>query len=316
MEYSLFDLHCDTAHKIRKLNTDLLSPDLHVQIENVAAESYIQTAAIWSPHGLSDEDCWQNFLDTFDNFSSKLSVFEGKAVIAHTAEDIRKAVSENRYVFIPAVEDARLLAGDLSRIDILRSLGVRFMTLTWKGETLIGGSFDTALPLTDFGRSAVRRMYETGIIPDISHSSIETAEATADIAEELECPFIATHSNSRAVYDHPRNLTPGVFDRLLRSGGIVGISLCTTHICDEEKEVCDIHAVMRHIDDYLSRGGGKALCLGCDYDGIDHPPLGLENNSRLGALGEAMLRANYSEDTVKDIFYRNAMAFADKYLKQ
>ncbi|MBR5452544.1 MAG: membrane dipeptidase [Clostridia bacterium] len=316
MKYSVFDLHCDTAHKIRKINTDLLSRDLHVQINEMPAGGYIQTAAIWSPAGLSDRDCWQNFLDTLDNFKRQLSLFEGRAVIAENAEEIKETVRESKYVFIPAVEDARLLSGDLSRIDILRSLGVRFMTLTWKGETVIGGSFDTSLPLTDFGKSAVRRMYEIGIIPDISHSSIETALTAADIADEYNKPFIATHSNSRAVYDHPRNLTPEIFDRLLRSGGIVGISFCTKHLCDESLEECDVSTVMRHIDYYLSRGGEKALCLGCDYDGIDHPPKGLEFSSRLDNLAEAMLRAGYSESTVNDVFFGNAMAFAEKNLKQ
>ena len=112
------------------------------------------------------------------------------------------------------------------------------MTLLWGGETCIGGSHDTSTGLTEFGKQVVKRCFELGIVPDISHASINTAKSVADIADELGKPFIATHSNSRVVYDHERNLTPELFSRLVLSGGVVGISFCPKHICDETKEEC------------------------------------------------------------------------------
>lgn len=314
MNYCLFDLHCDTAHKIRKLSTNLQSKDLHVRLNDIKADKYVQTMAIWSPHELSDEECWQNFLDTYSNLKDKLDLFGEKIIITTDSEAVKSALDNGKYPFILAVEGARLLSGDLKKLDTLREMGVRFMTLTWKGECSVGGAFDTDLPLTDFGVKAVRRMYEIGIIPDISHASINTAKSVADIADELGKPFIATHSNSRVVYDHERNLTPELFSRLVLSGGVVGISFCPKHICDETKEECNVDAVMRHIDYYLSNGGEKALCLGCDYDGIDHTPRGLENNSLMGNLADAMIRHGYSEETVNNVFFGNAMAFIERNL--
>ncbi len=305
----LFDLHCDTALKIYTHRQPLADNDLHISVKKTAPfDTYVQIAAIYSRHSLPDEETWEQFLRVSDHFREEIARTPNTALV-RDAHELAAAAESGRRTFVFGVEDARLLCGDLTRMDILAQRGVRVLTLCWAGETTIGGSHDTAGPLTDFGRDTVRRAFELGIVPDVSHASrAVTAEAIA-LGREAGRPVIASHSNSYAVHEHTRNLTDDEFRAITRLGGIVGVSLAPGHLAGGP---CGIDAVGAHILRYLELGGEDALCLGCDYDGIPHTPSGLEDVSRLPALAAWLDAHGVPSRTAENIFYNNAFRFAQK----
>ncbi|MBQ8747080.1 MAG: membrane dipeptidase [Clostridia bacterium] len=299
---NLFDLHCDTALELYLQNQPLKDNTLHVSLGKSAPfDSYIQTMAVWSDRSLSNEDAYRQFLKTASRLKDELKANEIPLIRQGTS--LRQKPARG---VILAVEDARILNSDLARLDYLYRLGVRFLTLMWGGTTCIGGSHDTDAPLTDFGRTVVETCFEIGIVPDVSHASRQVTAEVIAMAKQARRPIIATHSNAFAVHPHSRNLTDEEFSAIVESGGIVGISLCRPHLTDGD---CTIADVIRHIKHYLHLGGEDALCLGCDFDGIDTPPDGIADLSDLPALYRAMLDSGISEEITQKIFFENAYGF-------
>ena len=121
---------------------------------------------------------------------------------------------------------------------------------------------------------------------------------------------IYTHSNSRKVRNHPRNLTDTQFSYLIQSGGLCGLSLCTDHLSEGEASSDD---VLRHLDHFLALGGENHVAIGTDFDGIDTPPADIRRNRDLFTLANKMARIGYSDCLIKKIFWNNANDFFGKY---
>lgn len=303
----LFDLHCDTPYEIYHRHASLQKNDLHISLDKTDAYStYIQSAAIWSDCRLSNSEAWDAYLVIHEHFKKEMSL-NPDTILARNAGDLIRAADTGKRCFVQAVEDARILDGDLSRLDRLREDGIRLLTLCWAGESCIGGSHDTARPLSDFGADVVRRCFEYRITPDVSHASRALTADVLKLANEYGKPVVATHSNAHAVHPHTRNLTDEEFRTIADLGGVVGISLCPQHLTDG---ACDMDTVVRHIQHYLRIGGEYSLCLGCDFDGIGETPAGLENVSLLTDLADRLNLAGLSPSTIDRIFFDNAYGFA------
>ena len=306
MNFSLFDLHADTPSELYRKKLSLQSNTLHVALDKAKDfHRYCQVMAVWSNCRLSDEEAWDHFWQIRENLLRELS--DNRIPLLTDGASLQKALSAEGRGAILAVEDARILAGDLSRLDRLYEAGVRFLTLTWAGETCIGGSHDTDTPLTPFGRAVVERCFLLGITPDVSHASRQVTKEVIALAKAARRPLIATHSNACSVWEHTRNLTDAEFKEITECGGIVGISLCPPHLA---KDDCTVDTVVSHILHYLSLGGENTLCLGCDFDGIDTTPEGLTDLSQMPLLYDALLQKGIPESTVRKIFFENAYGFA------
>lgn len=285
----LFDLHCDTLSEMLQSSQRLTENKLQVSLEKARQyDIYAQIFAVWSNQHMSDDENYSRFFDIVHNAESELKI-------------------RNEFIPYLAVEGGKLLGGNLSRLDVLYNTGVRFLTLVWSDTCCIGGAHNTEAGLTGFGRDVVKQCFELNIIPDLSHSSDRTFDETYEIALEFGKPVIASHSNSRTVCNHRRNLTDDMFRRIVSIGGITGISLCRPHLT--EKEICDIESVIAHIEYYLSLGGDNTICLGCDLDGIDKPPDGISDVADLYKISDRLLQLNYSTTTIENIFFNNATDF-------
>ena len=205
-----------------------------------------------------------------------------------------------------SIEDARIFANHLDRVEEAYALGVRILTPLWGGVTCIGGSHDTIEGLTDFGRSVVQKAHSLGMILDISHASIRSAEEIFDLAKDANRPVIASHSNAAAICPVSRNLRDDQIQKILSSGGIIGLNLYTKFL--SQKARVTVEDVIPHIEHFLSLGASDALCLGCDMDGAQMPE-GLRTIGDLYVLAERLLARNYSEALVRKLFYDNAKSF-------
>lgn len=304
----LFDLHCDTIPKIYKGEGNLLSNNLGVSLENFDKyQKKAQVFAIWCNKESTDDESFLEFMHMADFFNDNIKENEDKVTLCKTGEDLEN--SQDRLSAILAVEDARLLGGNLERLEKLYEKGVRLLTLGWSGVTCIGGSHDTEEGLSPFGTDVVKKCEELGIIIDVSHLSNKSFWDVVSVATK---PFIASHSNSSMIYNHPRNLTDTQFRTIISSGGIVGTSyvgkhlsaLLTDALANENKVYENI---CLHIEHFLEIDE-KSVCIGSDFDGTDFLP-GLENVSQTENLYRALANRIGSEEICKDVFYNNAYNF-------
>lgn len=310
-----FDLHCDTPLEIYRKGMPLDHNDLHISLDKAAGLShYAQVMALWTPHKYDDEKGFTNFNKVMDHLNTELYRLRDRVQICRHGEEVHQAWANGKVAAFLAVEDARLLNNDISRLNVLYARGVRFLTLCWGGSTSIGGSHDTAEGLTPFGELVVQCCFERGIIPDLSHASDTVAAQVLGMAREAGKPVIATHSNSRAVYNHSRNLTDEQFCAIRDLGGIVGISLCTPHLTNTKEERASIATILKHIDHYLDLGGEYTVAFGGDFDGISQTPDGIRDISDMGAVEQAMLEHGYHRELVDQILWRNAYNFVCNHL--
>ena len=185
---------------------------------------------------------------------------------------------------ILTIEDGRSINNDLAKIKEYYDLGIRLITLTWNFENCLGypNSDDPKIMnkgLKDFGKEAVEYMNELGIIIDVSHLS---DGGFYDVAEISRLPFIASHSNARALSPHRRNLTDDMIRIIGERGGVIGL---------------------KHIKD---KGGEEVLALGTDFDGIGGN-LQIPSADKLPLLFEALRREGWSEDLIEKFAYKNAL---------
>ena len=311
MKLSLFDTHCDTAYELYHQGVHLGTNDsCHISLDKAACyDRYAQYYAVWSNRRLDDETCWEHFLKIAANFKTELATIPDKAVQVASAAELEAAVANGKHAAMLAVEDARLTAGKLERLDEMKALGVTYLTLLWGGDTCVGGSHNTENGLTDFGKALARRSFELGIIPDVSHASEQSVDDLLPIAYEFGKPFIATHSNAYSLYGHTRNLRDRHFAAIKELGGIVGVSLCPSHLTDTSLRPATAEDVFAHVDYYLSIGGEDMVGFGADWDGTDLPE-GFSGVQDLTQVAEIMGRHNYSDELIHKIYWKNFYDFA------
>ena len=312
-EYSLFDLHCDTAlrlaHKGLSLKDNL---ECHISlVRSDYLKNYVQTFAVFTPKSYTDDEGFDNFGMVMEYFEKEAQKNSRRIAVCSTASEIRNALRDGKRAAIPAIEDARLLGGDLDRIDYICSKGVRFVTPVWGGTSCIGGAHDTDLGLTEFGKSAVRRLAERKVILDVSHASEKTTDDILSEARAAGGMVIATHSNSASAFNHTRNLRDRHFFEIKSMGGIVGISLCPPHISNEESPGVD--SVIRHIDRYMELGGEDVIAIGADLDGTDLPQ-GFDGIEDMYKIADRLCELGYSTELIDKIYFGNAFNFALKNL--
>ena len=178
MKLSLFDLHCDTACEMYGKHQSFSQNDLTISSESTAKfEQYIQVMAFWTDARLDDESGWERMIAMRGHLLSDPSVISGNV---RTVTVCPPRQSHPALFF--GIEDARIFAGHPERVDEAFRLDIRILTPLWAGETCIGGSHNTQAGLTAFGKQVIDRAVSLGMIADISHASVRSAEEIFEIA--------------------------------------------------------------------------------------------------------------------------------------
>ena len=234
-----------------------------------------------------------------------LSEFEKNSdilTLCKSTFDVKETAKNGKIAALIAIEGAELIGCDISELERAYEKGVRLINLCWNYDNVLCGAANgpTKSGLTKRGAEYVKRMQELGVAVDLSHASERTFW---DVAEMTKRPIIAGHSNSKAICDSPRNLTDDQFKEIIRLHGIAGLNLCQDFLNESGK--ADIDDIIRHAEHFLELGGEKSVCLGGDLDGVDFPPKGITGIESYGEIYDAMLKRNYPEELVRDIFYNN-----------
>lgn len=286
-------------------NKSMVHNDFHISInKGIMYEAWAQCFAVWIPDNVRNKNALKLFKKAYNKLKEE-SLCSENIKMCNSEEDLQKAVTENKCAAIFTVEGGAVLAGDIKNLDYLKKCGVKMITTTWNGKCEFGDGAGVETPngITAFGRSAVKRMNELDIIVDVSHAS---DSLFYDIAGLTMKPIVASHSNSRTVCNHKRNLKDDQFEIIKSQGGIVGLNFSRDFLSD--KKVASMNDIVRHAEHFLSLGGERVICLGSDFDGTDIPEdmIGIESMEQLYNL---FLRQNYSQSLVDDIFFNNAYNF-------
>ena len=180
-------------------------------------------------------------------------------------------------------------------------IGFRISSLGWNEKNPLTGSHETGGGLTDQGRAYVEEAQRLGMLIDVSHIS---DEGFWDIMDITQAPIVATHSNSRAVWNNSRNLTDDMFRAIVQTGGVAGYNVCAEFT--GEKPTLD--TMCDHILHFMELDpSGKHIALGGDLDGISEMPVGFEGVQSWPALARRLLERGLEEETVGNIFWNNAI---------
>lgn len=306
----LFDLHCDTLTECVKSKQELYSNNLSVSFEKGNFfENYVQTFAIWFPDGMSIKDVDLYYKNHLTFYKKQIDRNKDFAISINTAANFDDAFEQKKTGAVLSVEGGCVIGDDLKNIKKLKNDGVKLLTLTWNGENNLGFGCDVNSGLKPFGKQAVQELERQNIIVDVSHLS---EKGFYDVAEIATQPFIASHSNAKAVFNHKRNLTDEQISIIKLNKGLIGVNFYGSHLSGRKK--AGISDLLLHIDHLLSQGCEDVVALGSDYDGCDVID-DLKTVDRIEFLCENMKKCGYSDSLTEKIMFKNAVDFFKRNFK-
>ena len=305
-ELDIFDGHCDTLTACLLSGEGLLKNTGHLDLTR--AMGYRRYAQFFALFGQPEDFPGQEisygeiFAREHALFQRELAASGGAAVLCTTAAEAEAAFSAGKVAAFLSVEGAELLDCSLERLEQARDLGVRSVNPTWNHANALSGTNaeETGRGLTPQGRAFVEKAERLGVLVDVSHLS---DAGFWDVAETLSGPFWASHSNSRKLFSHPRNLTDEQFTAIIEHNGVAGLNL----YADFLGEAPGVDIVVAHLDHWMELGGARNIALGGDLDGCGRLPAGFSGVESWPLLYEALLRRNTPENVVRDLFFNNLM---------
>lgn len=301
------DAHCDTALELAKGGTLAPEPGQergHVDIPRLRRGGVdLQVFALWVNHDKYRLDAPGRALTLLDAVWREMDLHRDDLHPVLQAADMEEARRQGKIGVLLSIEDGAALGGSLAALRMFHRLGIRALGLTWNGRNELAegvGDQQSGGGLTGFGKEVVAEMDRLRMVVDVSHI---TERGFWDVAELTTRPFIASHSNARALCDHPRNLTDEQIKALAERGGVMGMNFFPVFL--RESRTAAIGDVVAHIDHIADLVGTKCIGIGSDYDGISSTPEGLEDVSTLPRLTEALLERGYTDEAVADILGGN-----------
>lgn len=278
------------------------------------------------------EQSVEHHLRVIAHFRRWLSRRPDEYVLIRSVNDVARAKATGRLAVFFDIEGAGAVDDQLSLVAMYYDLGVRWMLIAYnRGNRAGSGCMDAHDGgLTDFGAALVAEMNRVGMIVCVSH----TGERTAfEAIERSNAPVILSHSNARALHDHPRNVRDGLIRACARRGGVVGINGIGPFLGDGDL----VDAWARHVDYVAKLVGVDHVAISLDYvfdteELLDylraHPHLFGSDASRrgpddfacvapesIGAAVDALVRLGYAESDLEKILGLNWLRVAEAVWK-
>ncbi len=242
-------------------------------------------------------------------------------VLVKTAEDITDAKASGRLAVLFDIEGMAALDGQLSLLRTYYDLGVRWMLIAYNRNNRAGGGcLDADTGLTPFGREVLGRAAELGMLICCSHTGERTC---MEVFEYSSNPVILSHSNPKAMLDHPRNVSDEVMKACAATGGVVGTCGFGMFLRNGDTSAENL---VRHIDYAVNLVGPDHVGLGLDFVfdeeelktflgkggilGEEHPVPDMFAPEDMPALTEALLGMGYPETTIRGILGENWLRVA------
>lgn len=299
--------------------------------------------SIYIPGEIRDSGYARVQLEEFDIARRMIARYPEQMVLALSADDILRARKQHKFASLLGLEGGHAIENSLGALRAYYALGGRYMTLT-HNVTLdwADAALDTARHggLTNFGREVVREMNRLGMLVDCSHVSPAVMSNVLDVAES---PIIFSHSASRALVDHRRNVPDSILARLPKNGGVVMVTFVPAFVNNAVKAAEDVadsahaaiagsvadtaerrrqieawdtahplpHAALTDVADHIEHirqvAGVDHIGIGSDFDGIERGPDGLEDVSKFPALFAELIRRGWSDADLKKLAGENLL---------
>jgi membrane dipeptidase len=295
------DAHCDTI--VFYTDDPFQSDKAQWNIDEFFANGgRLQGMAIWTDEKYAGDSALRNAVWHIGNFYRHLP---NKAELLTSSSDY----DEEKVNILLSLEGASPIINDIENIHVFHRLGVRLISLTWNHRNFLADGINNSAGLTPFGRDAVKEMEKLGIIVDVSHLN---EQGFSDLTEIAERPFIASHSNCRSVYDHPRNLTDEQLLEIKSRGGYVGVCFYQVMLGNNGND--PVNLFLHQIEHLLELGMEDNIGMGSDFDGADEiifPDVSSYSTIETLLFNDLLL----DKDVIEKILYTNFRNFVLKALK-
>ena len=221
----------------------------------------VQFFAIFLSPAIPDNEKWQHALEQVDCFYDEILTQPNIVHIKHLSEI--NDLKDDEIGAVLTLEGSDAFGNDLMKLKTLFRLGVLSLGLTWNNANLVadGVGEKRLAGLTNFGFDVIDLCNEYGVLVDVSHLNENGFNDIIDRADRV----FASHSNSRAVMDHLRNLTDSQITQIIEKGGMINLVFNPPFIKSGD---CVIEDLFPHIDRIIDLGGTDHIGLGSDFDGI------------------------------------------------
>lgn len=321
--YSYIDMHCDTLLQTLHKGSSLLYENEGMQSLKLMheAKQMCQFFAIFFPPRQENKENPTPTDEEFfrilcRNFYEEIEKHPYTVAFAHNYDDIRKNWEKGLSSAILTVEDGRMVDGKMENLKMLYEQGVRAIALTWNFSNCFGypNSEDKSIMqkgLTDFGKDALAEMNQRGILIDVSHLS---DGGFYDVALLSKKPFIASHSNCRALTPHSRNMTDDMIRTLAEHGGVAGLNFYSEFVNSRRDGVTSVEDLVAHVMHFIKIGGEDCIGIGTDYDGIENVPE-ISNPTQMLLLFDALQKKGITPRQLDKLASKNVLRVIKEAMK-
>lgn len=253
-----------------------------------------------------------------DIFWKTLKENENRMAFAQSYENMQENLRDGKMSAFLTMENGFAVRGKMENLKKFHDMGVGLMTLTWNDLNCFGQNHSSdrelmQIGLTDFGKEAVSYMNELGMIVDVSHLS---DGGFYDVAEFSKKPFVASHSNCRALSPSTRNLTDDMIRILAEKGGVAGINFEPTFLnWNQEDMQSRVSRMCDHAEHFIKIGGEDCVGIGTDFDGIGGK-FEISDCTKINLFFEELHRRKISARVIEKIAFSNVARVIKESMKE
>ncbi len=223
--------------------------------------------------------------------------------IAQTPQELYRLKAENRKAIMLGIENGYAIGRDIKLLDHFAEQGIVYITLCHNGNNDICGSArprdgESMTGVSDFGADVIKRMNELGLMVDLSHASERSFYDALEISRQ---PLVCSHSSSKALCNHPRNLTDEQLKALAAKGGVAQVTFYNGFLREDGEASVD--DAVAHILHMANVAGVESIGIGSDFDG-DGGVRGLASASEMLNL-TMRLQRHFSDEDLRLIWGGN-----------
>lgn len=305
---SIIDLHCDTIYQLTNNKTlNLKENNLAIDINKLkSAGSLAQFFALFIDLNEHNKP-FNRAMDMLNRFYEEIEKNHHDIEVARNYNELTSNEAEGKISGFLTIEEGEAVEGSIKNLRNFYDLGVRLITLTWNYENSIGypnckKEFMNK-GLKPFGIDMVEEMNKLGMIIDVSHLS---DGGFYDVARYSNKPFIASHSNSRLLCNHSRNLKDDMIKVISNKGGVIGINFEKSFLVEDGSR-SSVEDMINHIKHIYKIGGKDVISIGSDFDGINPDNLEIGDMSQINKLICGLELAGFNGELIDKILYKNAL---------